>query len=158
MVETTAPSTKITTIDGKSDQDEKRTSAKLESIVSSTRSTITTANPISHTEDISHREHGRALNLTNVASAAPTKAKAFNDLSDVSMDDDTFGDGNGAKEGMMIAQTKHKECESKVRKCIFRKFDAELAHSNSFTRTANEQNAKIHAVPCPTYLLLHNNK
>lgn len=110
IAETSTPSTKTTTIDGQRVENDQ---TKIETVTSSTINAETTT---SHNEEISHREHGRALNLTNVVSAVPAKAKAFNDLSDVSMDDDTFGDGNDAKEEMVIAQTQHKECESKVRK------------------------------------------
>lgn len=94
---------------------------KSEAVTSSTSSTISPEITTSRNEEISHREHGRSLNLTNVVPKTPAKAKAFNDLSDVSMDDDNFGDGNGAKEEMVIAQTQHKECESKVRKFEKRK-------------------------------------
>lgn len=118
VVDTSTPSTKITAIVGQSvgnDRDPIETTMKSESIASSPSSTINIEVTTSRSEEMSHREHGRALNLTNVASAVPARAKALNDLSDVSMDDDNFGDGNAAKEEMMIAQTQHKECESKVR-------------------------------------------
>lgn len=78
----------------------------------------------------------------------PAKGKAFNDLSDVSMDDDTFGDGNGAKEEMVIAQTQRKECESKVRKHEFREAGAQWRCTENTEINLMEW---IHAVPCPTY-------
>lgn len=108
--ETVTPLTKITTIGSPMVAQTIETNANGgEPVASTTINTETT--PSSRTEEISHREHGRALNLT----AVPAKAKGLNDLSDVSLDDDTYGDGNGAKEEMVIAQTQHKECESKVR-------------------------------------------
>lgn len=122
IADASTPSPKITTIGGQSvgyDRDTSETSAKSESIASSTStsSTINAESTTNRNDEISHRDYGRALNLTKVASAIPAKGKALNDLSDVSMDDDT--DGNGAKEEMVIAQTQRKECESKVREMIF---------------------------------------
>lgn len=112
-----------TTSTTKTTEENDRTTTEMnsnsESISSSTSSTTNIEIATNANEETSHREHGRALNLTNVATEIQTpplspKAKALNDLSDVSMDDDTFGDGNGPKEEMIIAQTQHKECESKV--------------------------------------------
>lgn len=121
IAETVNPFSKITTISSQSVAQAVETNTKAdESVVSSTSITIITeTTPSTHIDEISHREHGRALNLTNVAAVIPVKAKGLNDLSDVSMDDDNFGDGNGAKEEMVIAQTKHKECESKVSEIWF---------------------------------------
>lgn len=132
--ETVTPLTKITTIGSQIVAQTIETNAKGGEPVASTTINAETT-PSSRTEEISHREHGRALNLT----ALPAKAKGLNDLSDVSMDDDTYGDGNGAKEEMVIAQTQHKECESKVRKSNFRKLFSNPAwHTTMCTSTQLE--------------------
>lgn len=122
IAETSTPSTKTTT---NGSQRVEIDHVNSDVVTSGTSSTINPEITTSRNEEISHREHGRALNLTNVVPKMPAKGKAFNDLSDVSMDDDTFGDGNGAKEEMVIAQTQRKECESKVRKHEFREAGAQ---------------------------------
>lgn len=142
VAETVTPLTKTTTIGSQTVAQAVETSTKGgESIASSTSTTIITeTNPSTRTDEISHREHGRALNLTMVASAIPAKAKGLNDLSDVSMDDDSFGDNNGAKEEMVIAQTQHKECESKVRKIDFPDATKHVWHTIQYTL----YNVRIH--------------